>query len=261
MGKLSVYAKNALLEHMFGAEYTPAATVYVALSTTDPASSVTEPVGNGYARSAMAFSAAATRTVIQNGTSSFPLATGTWGLITHWVIYDALTVGNMLAYGAFNTSFTPVNGNIPSIPTTNIQITIDATVTASAGFTDVAVHKMLDLMFRNIAWTQPTIHIAVALATLTDASTTLTEETGTGYARVAVTAWDTADAGHLQNTGQIDIGPPTEDDWGVLTSLTVMSAASAGDILAYDNDNVTDQTPTTLDIVRIEAGAFDLTLD
>lgn len=262
MGKMSVYAKNAAMNHMFNTAYSPVATVYLALSTTDTATTTTEPSGGGYIRIAIAFSAPGTgaRKIVQNGAVTFPEATGAWGTITHWAIFDAEAGGNQLAYGAFNPSFDVVSGNTPTVPTLEAEISIDATTTG-AGHTDTCVDLMLNLVFRNTSWTQPSIHIAVALAPLTDTSTTLTEESGTGYSRVAVTAWDDSTAAHVQNTNDITIGPPTANDWSELTSLAVMSASAAGELLAYDNDNVVDQTPTSSDDIVVNAGTADFTLN
>lgn len=262
MGKISTYGKNAMLDHMFNLAYTPAATIYLALSTTDTASSTTEPSGNGYARTAVAFSApvSASRKIVQDGAVTFPEASGAWGTISHWAIFDASTGGNQLAYGAFTSSFAVVAGNTPTVPTTEIEVSIDATTTG-AGYTNTCVDHMLNLVFRNTSWTQPTIHVAVALATLSDSSTTLTEEDGSGYARVAVTAWDDTSSGNVDNTNDITIGPPSADDWDELTSLAIMSASSGGELLAYDNDNVVNQTPTSADTITIVAGSADFTLN
>ncbi len=270
MGSLSLYSEEALVNHAFnGIAYTPAATLYLALSTADPlddASGLTEPATGGYARAAIAFSAAAARAVVQSGVTTFPQATAAWGTITHYAIMDAATGGNVLAHGAFTAAFSPVSGNTPSVADRQVQISINASV--GAGFTDYLVHALLDLMFNNAAYTSPATYVALTTATVADADTTITEMTGTGYARVLIDAnggtsptWTLASgSGVISNADAVDIGPPTADDWGLLTSMAIMDAATGGNILAYDNDNVVDQTPTSADTISFAAGDIDISL-
>ncbi len=270
MGSLSWYAEDALLDHVFnGVAYTPASTLYLALSTADPlddGSGLAEPATGGYARAAIAFGAAASRAVVQAGAVTFPQATDAWGTITHWAIMDASTLGNVLAHGAFTTAFSPVAGNTPSVADGQVQVSVAASV--GAGFTDYLVHKMLDLMFGAVAYTSPATYIALTTAVVADADTAITEMTGTGYARVLVSpnggtapTWDlAAGVGVLANAHDVPIGPPGADDWGQLTSMAIMDASTLGNILAYDNDNVVDQTPTSADTIVFAAGNIDITL-
>ena len=135
MGSLSDYAENSLINHIFNTAYTSVATVYVCLCTADPTDAATGASqsevanANGYARTAVTFSAAATRKVQQTGAVTFPQASGTWGTITHWTIADSATygAGNVLAHGAFTASFAPVAGNTPTIPSGEIQVQMLAT--------------------------------------------------------------------------------------------------------------------------------------
>ena len=41
---------------------------------------------NGYARTAIALSAAASRTVVQDGAGTVPQVPEAWGTVTHWVL-------------------------------------------------------------------------------------------------------------------------------------------------------------------------------
>jgi hypothetical protein len=133
MGSLSDYAELRLLDHICNTAYTAAATLYVALATADPGETATGvsmsevPNANGYARTAITFAAAATRTIVQTGAVTFPQATGAgWGIVTHWAIVDSTTygAGNVLASGAFTSSFNPVAGNTPTIPSGQIQVSL-----------------------------------------------------------------------------------------------------------------------------------------
>ena len=270
MGSLSLYSEEALINHAFnGVAYTPAATLYLALSTADPlddASGLAEPAAGGYARAAIAFSAAASRAVVQSGVVTFPQATAAWGTITHYAIMDAATGGNMLAHGSFVSAFSPVAGNTPSVADGQVQISVNASI--GAGFTDYLVHALLDLMFNATAYTPPATYVALTTATVADADTVITEMTGTGYARVLIDAnggttptWTLASgSGVISNAAAVEIGPPTADDWGQITSMAILDAATGGNILAYDNDNVVDQTPTSADTISFAAGDIGISL-
>jgi hypothetical protein len=110
MGGFSDYWENKILDHIFGkGSYTPP-TIYVGLSTADPTDSgsgLAEPSGNGYARvqtSASDWKAASNGSLDNAGNITFNQATGNWGTITHFVLFDATTGGNMLAYGTLSQS-------------------------------------------------------------------------------------------------------------------------------------------------------------
>lgn len=277
MGSLSDYAENELMDHIFNAAYTAVSTVYVALSTADPldtGAGLAEPSGNGYAREAITFGAAATRRVTQSAEVVFNEATGAWGTITHWALMDALTGGNMLAHGALDSSISPVSGNTPRIAASEIYVQINAS-TGGAGFTDYTVHNLLDLMFRNQAFAKPATYIALATATLSDSDEDtpgdITEENATDYLRKIVNinggaspTWSLASAGALSNLAEIlmiDSGDWTTDDFDTITSCAIVTAVSgASKILAYDNTNIVDQRPRFGDIVRFNTGDFDVSL-
>ena len=155
MGALSNYAKDKMLNHLLNnIDLAPQANVYLALCTTTPDATKTGATivevanANNYSRKAIAFSAAASRKVVQNGIVTYDQASGAWGTVTGWAIVDSATwgAGNMLAFGAFTSSFGVVSGNTPSIASTQVQVQINATA-AGAGITDYAVHKLLDRMF------------------------------------------------------------------------------------------------------------------
>ena len=110
MGGFSNYWENKILDHIFGkGSYTPP-TIYVGLSTADPTddgSGLVEPSGNGYARvqtSASDCNAASSGSLDNAGDITFAQATGNWGTITHFALFDAATAGNMLAHGTLSQS-------------------------------------------------------------------------------------------------------------------------------------------------------------
>ena len=110
MGSFTDYWENEILDHIFSkGSYTPPA-ICVGLSTADPlddASGLAEPSGNGYTRvqtSASHWNAASGGSLDNASDITFDQATGSWGTITHFVLFDAATGGNMLAHGALSQS-------------------------------------------------------------------------------------------------------------------------------------------------------------
>ena len=106
----SVFLDNKLLDAVFkGTPYTTP-TKYVALFSSDAGLATNAPTaeisGGGYHRVAIAdsaFNTAASGLVTNNAEVTFPVATESWGTITHVAIMDALTSGNVLAFATITT--------------------------------------------------------------------------------------------------------------------------------------------------------------
>lgn len=135
MAGFSDYLELKLLDHLFtDSGYTPPATLYVALSSTTPSddgTGVTEPSGGSYARvattaadwSAATGTAPASKT--NTATIAFPTATADWASgsdLTHWVLYDAATVGNMLAFEALTTAKPVLSGDTAYFPASTLVL-------------------------------------------------------------------------------------------------------------------------------------------
>lgn len=130
---LSNFLQNKLIDWFLRAQtYTPPATVYIALATTNATAASTtacgtEVSGGSYARVAVTSSLAnwagtqsAGSTTASSGTSgqtsnnaaiTFPAPTANWGTVTGFCIMDAATVGNMLIFAPLTTSKTVNNGD------------------------------------------------------------------------------------------------------------------------------------------------------
>ena len=131
MGSFSDFWENEILDHIFGkGSYTPP-TIYVGLSTADPlddASGLAEPSGNGYARVSTAgadWNTAAAGAPDNANDITFPQATGSWGTVTHFALYDAATAGNMLAHGSLDTSKAVNNGDTVKFAAGDLDVTLD----------------------------------------------------------------------------------------------------------------------------------------
>ena len=126
MSAMSDYLENEILDHILGTgAYTMPTTVYVGLSTGsfNDDNSGTELSGSGYARQSIAFGAAASGTASNSGNVDFPAATGSWGTVSHFGIFDASTGGNLLIHGALTASKAVATGDILRVATGDMDIT------------------------------------------------------------------------------------------------------------------------------------------
>ncbi len=278
MGKISNHAKSEMIDHVFKAAYTPIATLYLCLCTADPTvagtgSTITETDYAGYTRLSFVgntkFAVSSARKIVQNALFTFAAATGvSTSNITHYAICDASTNGNMLASGAFDSAWNVVSGSTPKIASGKIEIEIEATAASAAGFSTVAADLLMDHVFLNDVWTTPSadVHFGLTTATMTDASTlaSITEASGTGYARepVPASSFDAAASGANTTNTDVDFNIPSAD-LGTITSLFICNVLSgtSGILIAYDNSHITDQPVNADDEVVVEAGSFTATLN
>lgn len=128
MSAMSDYLENEILDHILGTgAYSSPTAVYVGLSIAsfNDDNSGTELTGNGYARVAATFAAAASGTASSNAAVEFPAATGSWGTVSHFGIFDASTSGNLLIHGAFTASKVIATGDILRIASGDLDISAD----------------------------------------------------------------------------------------------------------------------------------------
>lgn len=261
MGSITDLLEDALLDHILeNTAYTPVATLYMSLHTSSPGetgSVAAEVAGNGYARTAIAFSAAGTRQCIQNGQVTFPqVITSSWGTVTHFGINTASTgAGNMIGYGTFDNSIITEVGNVPFVPDLETVISIN-----TGGASDYLANIMLDFAFRNQTFTQPGIFVALCTATITDSSTgsSITEPAG-NYARVDFPTWNAASGGQADNGADIAFPTPSVD-WATVTFSALLDAATLGNLLIYAAATP-NQAPKTGDPVKIPTGDYIVTMD
>lgn len=266
MGSLSNYAELELLDHLALTAYSSVGTVFVALSTadfTEDGSGAAEPVGNNYAREACSFGTAGivSRTITSDSLITFNQSSGSWGTISHWAIYDDVSAGNMLAYGAFTTAKNVANGKTPTIAADEIDILFNAN-----GISDYAAEAWLDLMFRDQTFTVGQNWVALCDAAPTDSSTgsTISEPSGNNYGRARVyenggttPTWELAASGAMQNNDQIDFATPS-GSWGTISHFAVCDASTNGNMLIWAAVD-TPETPLNGDPVYFAAGALDVT--
>ncbi len=262
MGSLSDYGKTSFLEHGLGDTQCPATTsVFLALFTSDPGddNSGTEvTVANGYIRKAVTFGAAASRRVTQNADVSFNEASGNWGTVTHWAVFDAESGGNQLANGALAAPKDITSGKTPSVKLANQEVYIEIQAGAMSTY---LVHALLDRMFRNQTYALPTAYVALIETTeVTDtmSGSALDELDMTGYARKAFGTCTTVSADELVNHNIIDFGTLTGTG-ETITASAICDALTNGNVLFYDNSQ--DIGVADGDSMAYAQGAFTVTLN
>ena len=126
MSPMSNYLELEILDHILGTgAYTMPSNVYVGLATGSfgEDASGSELSGSGYPSKVAAFSAASGGTTSNSGAIEFPAATGSWGSVSHFGIFDASSSGNLLIHGAFSAAKTIATGDILRIAAGDLDVT------------------------------------------------------------------------------------------------------------------------------------------
>ena len=126
MSSFSDYTENRVLDHLFRAVASSApAAVYLALFTVAPTDTGggTQVSTGGYARQAITFGAASGGAIANTVAVSFTASGAAYGAVVAIGIFDALTVGNMLAWAPI-TSATVNDGDTLQFPIGDIDVTL-----------------------------------------------------------------------------------------------------------------------------------------
>lgn len=130
MAGKSDFLENELLDHVFNADYTAPANVFISLHTADPGETGANEVSGGpgpYARQSRTrntdWNNAASGLVDNNSAIQFPGMPAV--TVTHVGIFDALTAGNFLYGGALTASKIVNSGDTFELPTGDLDITED----------------------------------------------------------------------------------------------------------------------------------------
>ena len=115
----STYLRGKVIDGSLRATtYTAPATVYVSLHTSDPTISAlpaTEVSAGWYARQAAAFAAQSTAGQTSNSAAlTYAAVTAGPITVTHFAVWDASSLGNMLYYGVLSASKTFATTDVPS---------------------------------------------------------------------------------------------------------------------------------------------------
>lgn len=250
MGSLSNFIENEILDHVLKTgDYTPPANLYVALSTADPTddgSGIAEPSGNGYARvNHNSWDDSTGRATENTGTISFTEASGSWGTVTHFAIFDHVSAGNMIAHGALSASKTIGAGDNASFQDGAIDISFN-----SGGISNFLANAILDHIFGTETYdTTASIYVALSTANPTDSGSGLAEPAPAEYARVNHDSWDAAASGASENDGAITFPQCGSTQWGTVSYFAMFDAAEDGNMLFYgalDTPRAIGQSDTPL---------------
>lgn len=133
MAAASDYLENKLLDHITGKTAYTQPTAYVALCTaaptdSDTGSTITEASYTSYARVSTAgsdWNAASSGSTDNANAISFPACTGGTNTVTHFVLVDASSAGNILVHGALDSSLAISNGITPSFASGTLTVSCD----------------------------------------------------------------------------------------------------------------------------------------
>lgn len=118
--------ENSLLTYLFDTLETSTWLALFDGSPTDDGTGGTEVSGGGYARQSIpGWSAASGGTRTISGAITFPTATDAWGDVTHFGIYDAVSAGNLVAWGTFAAPLTIAAGATPQITSGDLAVNLD----------------------------------------------------------------------------------------------------------------------------------------
>lgn len=262
MGNFSNYAENKALDHVLKvAAYTPAMNLYFSLHTADPTDAGTGAEvanSNNYARVLCnVWNAAAARLADNTGAVSFAQASGAWGTVTHWGIWDSGTygAGNLIAYGAFTASKVIVSGNIFTIPAGGCDISVTSGVVST-----FLANKILDHFLKTASYTPATnIKVAFSTADPTNDGSGLAEPVGNNYARTTCNVFDVAVNGATANTNIID-SPVASGNWGTITHVALFDDEATPNMLLFGTITPS-QAVGANDNFEYAAGGLDITLD
>ena len=130
MGQITNYLEKKVLDHCLKTtSYNPPGPLYLALfsATPGPTGGGTEVGYTSYARQPIYFGIISSgRVISQNAQVNFPQCGVTGDTAAYWGVMDALTSGNMLAYGALAASKVIVQGNTPTIASGQVTISINS---------------------------------------------------------------------------------------------------------------------------------------
>lgn len=128
----TTYFMNNIMGNVFGTQISPGlpSNFYLGLSTTLPTlagTGYTEPAtANGYARVQISNLSTPSSGAVQNTSSlTFNAATGSWGVIPYYCIFDASTGGHLLMWGALATPKTVSAGDVLLFANGDLVITLE----------------------------------------------------------------------------------------------------------------------------------------
>lgn len=134
MSQMTDYLEGQLIAHLFRTgSFTKPTVLAVGLFTAAPsdAGGGTEVTGGSYARATLnpldanwAAPVGGNGVTSNSSTITFATPSATWGLVTHFAIFDAASAGNMLFWAPLTTSKTINSGDSVTFPAGLLTVTL-----------------------------------------------------------------------------------------------------------------------------------------
>ena len=251
MSNITSYFSHKILDFLLGRNaYTNIPTYYVGLSKTPmgvDGAGVTAPSGGGYARLAIpnnktSFSVAASKVVNFIQEFRFPESTdtaaGEWGDISHFTIYDSLSGGNMLLFGALREPRHMERLSTLVLKPNDNQLGLD--VCGGSDYNMAITTYAANLILNHLFGYSPTLtppanyYLGVSLQPVSSEGTGIVEPSAAnGYARVQLpnnkTTFTTGNNKTITLNSEFAFNPST-NPWGTVTHYFISDAASGGNI-------------------------------
>ena len=245
-GGVSDYTAERMLNKFLSAvTYTPAATHYFALFTTNPSAGgagYVELTNTGYARISKTNNAttwpAWASAAKKNGVAiAWGAATEDWDEVVGVGVFDAAAAGNLLGWGVFVTARTVLDTETLTVPVDGGVITFLGEAAGVGGITDYSAGRLMDYEFSAAAYTPAATHYFGLMSTNPNpAGSGAVELSGGGYARISKTnnattwpAWATL----LKKNGVAIAWPAFTADMATIVGAGWWDAASAGNLLGW----------------------------
>ena len=238
-GVVSTYLADAIINHTLrnSSLATPGSSIYLALYTDataqDDDDSGTEVSGGAYTRmniSGSGWSTPSSGSVTNTFQVTYPRASGTWGNIRYVGIMDAITGGNLLFWGQFNSDKT-----ITEFDTFYIEAE-DLTLTLGGGMSTYLQNKVLNHVLKNTSYSTPgsSIYVALYRTSQDEDDGGLETSLGVGYSRQNVTSWAVPSSGSTSNAEVISMGTAS-GSWNDILSMGIRDAESSGNLLYFSD--------------------------
>lgn len=127
----STYFLNCIMGNVFKTKTTPALpdTMYLGLSSTTPSidgGGVTEPLASaGYTRVALNdLSEPVNGSISNDADISFPESSASWGTMTHFVVFDSATDGNLLIFESLSQNRSVETATIVTVKSGSLKLTL-----------------------------------------------------------------------------------------------------------------------------------------
>lgn len=157
----------------------------------------------------------------RNITNNVDFDFGTAGTTTSATAIGVFSNSDLLCYAIRDSALAINEGDPVIVPAGDVIFSLPGT----GGFTNYAVNKLADLIFRGQAFSFPSqyrVALYVKVPDLMGAGGV--EASGAGYARAALSQWSAPDAGIIRNSQVVQFGAPTAT-WGTISGAGLLDGS------------------------------------